>query len=103
MEFDKFKKTVNLVNEVDEYINKLYNLEVDISDSIIFKNILELQSIVFENEYNEAGVDYIYWYLFENVEHIIYDDNSNIIIEINSLEDLWNYVESNHKLDIKRF
>lgn len=39
--------------------------------------------------------DILEWWLFEEVEKLIYDENMNVIANITKLEDLYNYMVNN--------
>jgi hypothetical protein len=52
------------------------------------------------SHFNEAGVDLVYWWLFEDVDHIItqtvdsdlFNGESEINYDVESIDDLWDYL-----------
>ena len=97
MELEKFKKILSLHREVDESIddsNKI--LKFDISESLIVSSFYEIFDIVFKNEYDEQGRDWINWYVFEKSVGLNAYKDGKVFLE--NEEELWEYVEENFKV-----
>lgn len=105
----------NFINYINEYQNFLDNVD-KISEAItgLRYNLFEAAWIssvdkmfdeFLKSHFNESGCDLVYWWMFEDVDHIIYHNVDNDLFKqeglnynVNKLEDLWNYLHS-HKKD----
>ena len=96
MNLEKFKKIIYIIKNQDKNIRNLYKLGVDIINSDIYENFNKITNILFESILTKEGVDLIDWWLYENVDKKIYDneDSSKIIADLNKIEDLYKYMEN---------
>jgi hypothetical protein len=54
--------------------------------------------MVFLNDYGDEGLDLIQWWLYEDVDKLIYaPDHKEVLADLNKLKDLWLYVEKELK------
>lgn len=62
----------------------------------------KLSDLFLESHFTENGMDLIYWWLYDDVDHIIYESVDEDLFEkkkdvehdVNNIEDLWNYMIS---------
>lgn len=94
-QYQKFGEAVERLEEAligKKYSSNIYESDWNQAVDIMFDEFLK-------THFNEAGQDLIYWYLFEDVDKIIYYPKDifgeDMQIELNSLEDLWKYLISN--------
>ena len=59
------------------------------------------------NNFTNDGIDLIYYFLFENCDHIIYEKQNDLFnkekeikIELKTIDDLWNYMTNNNRIKI---
>ena len=63
-----------------------------------YEAVGKLLDIFLDTHFTEEGCEVLTWWLFEDVDHIIYDkpnlfsEGKNIEYDINDIEDLWNYL-----------
>lgn len=90
-EFKNYLKHIRLINDT---INKLNSFGIDISYSDFMDSIFNLMDMPIRLLYNEECVDTFFWYLYEDVDHNIYDKEGNILVELNSDDALYDYLET---------
>ena len=95
--YQAFMKGIERLEEAlmgNKYLSNIYNSDWYISVDKMFDEFIK-------SHFNEYGQDVIYWYLFEDVDKIIYCPKDLFgeeqEIHLNSLEDLWKYLISNKK------
>lgn len=95
MERENFIKTLQAYKDFLDTTDKLMELGIDLAEGPISRSL----DIIFDawlNEItNEGGQDLIYWWLFEDVEKVIRDTEDNVIANIESIENLYNYLKEN--------
>lgn len=64
---------------------------VDIKHSNAFNVLLDLLKELF----NDFEYQLIEWWLWDNVDKYIYDDDRNVIADLTRVEDLYDYLTSN--------
>lgn len=63
-----------------------------------FKAVGKMLDIFLDSHFTEEGCDLITWWLFEDVDHIVYEtpnlfsEGKQIEYDINDIEDLWRYI-----------
>lgn len=94
MNKEKFKYLVYKMLEHDEIFDKLYEIGLD---GINCKYI-ETAGIFFDElmlkEFGEEGLDLISWWMYDEVDHLIYDgeDSEKVIADLNNIDDLYDYL-----------
>jgi hypothetical protein len=91
---------IKLIEKVEKYqkeIDNLTNINFPIFDMSIYEISQDIIDLTFKSHFNEDGVDWINWYLFERVSisgkiYPYYDENDNPVY-VNTPEDLWNLVK----------
>lgn len=91
---------IKLIEKVEIYqkeIDKYADLGFPIFDMPIYEIPWEIIDFTFKSHFNEDGVDWIDWYLFERISitgkvYPYYDENDNPVY-VNTAEDLWNLVK----------
>lgn len=71
-----------------------------------YNSVGKMFDVFLESHFTEVGRDLIYYYLFENCEHIIYEKNDNNLFDkekekiykLNSIDDLWNYMTNSKRI-----
>lgn len=95
---------INLITEYNNVIGNATSLQqvgVNIFESKfkIIPSVHEMLHIVLEDNYNEDGREWIYWFIYDNklgrrgLEAKL-DDGTSIF---QTIEELYNYIEDNHK------
>lgn len=84
------------MQEINEFEDKLYDMKID----IINCKLVEYPAVFFDelmrSEFGEDGLDLISWWLYEDVDHKIYDGyeriDSEVIADLNNIDDLYKYL-----------
>lgn len=91
---EKFKEMVYNIEEYNDFVDELYKLKIDIYNckytdyaGIFFDELMK-------SEFGEEGLDLISWWLYEDVDHLIYDgvDKERVIADLNNIDDLYDYL-----------
>ena len=111
---EKFKEVIYKIEELNEYVDELAKMKIDISES----KFVDYSGIFFDelmrNEFGEAGLDLVSWWLYEDVDHKIYSsdhkagqmvwyypgedrEEGNVIADLNNIEDLYDYLVKNRE------
>ena len=93
-----FLKAINALMSIDSEVTKLYGMGIDITESPIIIGAEDIAMTFLSDAYNECGIDWIQWWLYEradNAELKAYDEEGNEILR--TLDELYEYVESNCK------
>lgn len=90
---ERFKELVYLMEEHNEFYDKLYDLGIDTIDC----KAMEIPGIFFDelmkNEFGVSGLDLISWWMYEDVDHKIYErDTHKVIADLNIIDDLYDYL-----------
>lgn len=103
MSFDLFKRYLQLLRRNNEMINKIYNDSNKTIDIInLDSELTEPYRIIEKLFFTINELEMISWYLYENVEKKIYEGKTDkVICEINTDEDLWNYLNNETQFDPK--
>jgi len=95
MTLQQFKNIINKVNSFDDCLNKLSELGIELIDSPLCSCFFSIFEELIRLSYGEVGLDYVLWWLYESVEDkTILDENDNEIANLETVEDLYNYLES---------
>lgn len=95
---EKFINIIDSIEIFDKELDNWYDVGIDIIESPLIESVWKVFQETLSIFFTEAGIDWIYWYLFEN--HSIntneplpcYDENNKRFYVRNS-EDLWNLVQ----------
>jgi hypothetical protein len=94
---EKFKDLMYKMQEINEFEDKLYDMKIDIFDS----KLVEYPAVFFDelmrSEFGEDGLDLISWWLYEDVDHKIYESDDNVESDDNAPKWFW----SDEKMDRK--
>lgn len=97
MKFEDFKQLITLIQNASKYIDTLYDLNVDITNSVLLDSYYKitdkyLNTIVKNGE----ALDLIYWYLYENVDKVITVKDKSI--DVSDIKDFYNFLATNNYL-----
>lgn len=93
MTLKTLKEIIELHKHFSNYIDKLSDLHIEIIDTPIWNDFYELFDKMITSSFNEVQADYIFWWLYEDVDKIIYMDDKEEV-DVTELEDLYKYLES---------
>lgn len=95
---EQFKKYIRDIEEVDELSNKLSDFGIE---TIECKELFRAEEIFFawlEQDFGENGANLVSWWLYEDVDKIIYEsDGSETNLE--NIDDLFTYLQENYIVD----
>lgn len=80
------KKYESILDKMEDVLNTRGGLH----ESDFNIAVEELMSIFFDSHFTEEGCDMIYWWLYEDVKKIIYDEDKEI--NITDIEDFYDYL-----------
>ena len=90
MTLKTFTEFINKLQKVNKRTSDLYNLNVDLIDfTDDFNNII---SLMLEEIFNELQVDIIEWWLYEDVEKHLFNEEGKMTDDLTKIEDLYNYI-----------
>lgn len=91
---DNFLKLLNLMREQDELTSAAQNVRIDLIDFVEPANYTI--SLLLGEAFTEEGADLIFWYLYDNVEHVITETikGKKVKTEIKHELDLFNYLQN---------
>lgn len=103
---ERFKELVYLMEEHNELYDKLGDLGIDVMNC----KEMEIPGLFFDeimrNEFGEDGLDLIVWWMYEDVDHKIYENteemkelyypgeeiHGRVIADLNNIDDLYDYI-----------
>lgn len=88
---DTLLKYQNFLNVSDQ----LMDLGIDLTEGPVTMAIDTLLDSWIDSITDEAGSDLIYWWLFEDVEKKIYEDDK-VVATLDTVENLYNYMKENN-------
>ena len=93
MKYKVFKEVITKLQEVQEKSRSLYKLGIDLSN-YIEDDYSEIITLILKSHYGLEGEDMISWWLYEDVEKVLYENDSDKIVrELKTISQLWEYVE----------
>ena len=95
MSKEKFVETLLKYQNFLDVSDQLMNLGIDLTEGPITMAIDTLLDSWIDSITGEAGSDLIYWWLFEDVEKNIYEDDKVIAI-LDTAENLYDYMKENN-------
>lgn len=93
MTYQLFSKGIKQYQDFNTYLDKLKDAGLDIFDTDLIEKAYAIFDTWVETILNEEGQDLVYWWLFEDVDKIIYEDGKPDI-NVEKLEDLYTYMHS---------
>lgn len=94
---ENFVKTVLAYQSGLDWIENANNIGIDLIETPIMNAVDTVFDSYLQGILNDDGIDLVYWWLFEDVDKIIYKDEE-IIAELHTVEDLYNYIKNNKEL-----
>lgn len=112
MEFKKFKEILDSIRKADKFMDDAHKLGIDMIDSPVYEAMGLLVGELFTCEYGGEGSDWVSYVLYELPMIKEYDkdkpekngkkgyawDNDGNVIDVESDEGLWNYLEKEYKI-----
>jgi hypothetical protein len=95
MSKEKFVETLLKYQNFLDISDQLMNLGIDLTEGPITMAIDTLLDSWINSITGEAGSDLIYWWLFEDVEKNIYEDDK-VIATLDTAENLYDYMKENN-------
>lgn len=93
MKYKVFKEVITKLQEIQEKSRSLYKLGIDLSN-YIEDDYSEIITLILKSHYGLNGEDMISWWLYEDVEKVLYENDSDKIVrELKTISQLWKYVE----------
>ncbi len=93
MQYKVFNEVIVKLQEVSDKSQKLYELGIDLSNSIE-NDYSEIITLILRSHYGKEGEDMISWWLYEDVEKVLYETNSDKVTrELKTIKQIWEYVE----------
>ena len=89
--FKDYLKHIRLINDT---IDKLSDLGIEIINSNFIDSVFNLMDLPIILAYGADGADIFFWYIYEDVDHTIYDSDGNVLAELNNDDDLYDYLET---------
>lgn len=92
---ERFKELVYMMLEYDELYNKLYDLGIDTINCKYLETADIFFSELMKSEFGEEGLDLISWWMYEHVDHVLYEAQSEgkkVIADLNNIDDLYDYL-----------
>ena len=99
MTFYLFNKGIKQYQDFNNYLDKLKENGLDILDTDLVEKAYLVFDTWIESILNEEGQDLIYWWLFEDVDKILYEDGKSDI-NVERLEDLYSYMYNTNMFKI---
>lgn len=95
-----FIKLMECWKKMNKISDSLSDLHIDILNSDLYEIPSEIVDLYLNEFFTSEGVDLIYWWMFEDVDKIIYyEDKSKE--DLTTLESFWEYLTCNKNIYIK--
>jgi hypothetical protein len=95
IKFEELEDIIENVQEVDRFIDDLSFLSIEVFDTTFTNNFYRLFDKLLNVYFTEAGLDLIYWWIYEDVDKVL-SRKGEEDINVKELLDLYNYM-SEHK------
>lgn len=98
--FENFKETIETYQEFLDKQDKLREAGIDILESWLNDLPAKLFNQWCLSNFTEVGADWIFWWLFEDVDKIIYFETDTLFghqsveLDVTDIEALYNYLKS---------
>lgn len=90
-----FIDTIKVYESGVDFLRKMDNEGLDLYETPLNRSADTLFDTWLKQITNDDGVDLIYWWLFEDVEKELYDDNENVIAKLTDEATLYDYMNEN--------
>lgn len=96
---ERFVELIYKIQEYNEFIEKLGDMGVDLSNCKYIDYTNQLFEELMKSEFDESGLDLVLWWLYEDVDHLLYntgDDEDgemgSVYADLNNINDLYTYL-----------
>ena len=93
MTYQLFSKGIKNYQDFNACLDNLKDAGFNIFDTTLMEKAYLIFDTWIESILNEEGQDLIYWWLFEDVDKVLYEDGKDDI-SVESLEDLYTYMST---------
>jgi hypothetical protein len=99
----EYKKFSDYVDKIEEMIFGKHHY-VTLWETPFCESVGNMYDLFIKSYFTEEGQDLINWFIFEDVEKIIYEPDDDIYskekreIHLDTIDDLWNYMIENKSL-----
>ena len=92
---EKFKELVYGLEEYNEIYDKLNDLGIDALGSKYVAFPQKLFDHIMREGFGDAGLDTLLWWLYEDVEHVVFNEDGSVYANLDNIEDLYDYLVKN--------
>lgn len=96
MDREQFKNSLRKVEAVSELSEKLADLGIETLECPQLFAASEIFFSWVKSEFGEEGDDLVSWWVYEDVEKILYEEDGTEI-NLEDIDDLYSYLEANCK------
>ena len=97
MEFERFKRIIRIINQADTFNDKAQKVGINLVESPLCECYGILATELFNSAYGEDGCDMVMEYLYKDVgNYYVSGTDEHGIFYIDTLEELWNYLEEHY-------
>src|SRR5574344_582529 len=89
---EQFLQFIDLVKKEDNFINTLYNLNIDIINCEIATDYYLVGNILLNTNFTASGEDLFEWWLYEDIENKEIYEKDGSTYTLNRAEELWNQI-----------
>ena len=104
---DEFIQFIESYQEFDSAVERIskaivgkHSWSIDLFESDWFMAVGKMLDIFLKSHFTDDGVDMITWWMFEDVDHIVwqqveptlFDDTEEIKYNLKTIDDLWDYL-----------
>lgn len=92
MTLKQFQEAIESINQRDKYLSDLSSMfHIELFDSDLYNSVMKTEDILWHSNYSDEGVDWILWYLYEDVPKIITVDEKDI--DVTDVKDFYNFLK----------
>lgn len=90
---EDWKKLVNLRQQADSFVDDLYKVRLDLTESPLYNSYGWLLDMVVKAWAKPDFVDLVNWWLFEDVDKVLNINGTDV--DVSSIEGFYNWVKKN--------
>lgn len=90
---EEWQKLVNLKNNAEEFVDNLYKVHLDLTESPLYNSYGWLLDMVVKSYTKPDFIDLVNWWLYEDVDKILHVENTDI--NVITPEKFYNWVKNN--------
>lgn len=90
MNRNSFKNLIENIQSAEQYVTKCADLNFDIFESPLYDFYGKLLDEYLKSKFSTEIIDTIYWWLFEDVEHIVTLNNKKY--NLKTIDDLYRFI-----------